>query len=691
MDTEANRVTPSIPEIRYLKGIGPKRAELLKSLGIHNVRDLLYFFPRRYEDRSHFTPLSAVTPGESVTCRGEILEVKFKPIRRMPIVEVLLGDESGTLHAIFFNQPYLKKTFEAGQQTVFHGKVENYEGRLQMANPEFEIVEAGDEGSVHVGRIVPIYPLTEGLFQRSLRVILSEAVTRYSDQIISDFMPAELRQGADPIGLCDAVREMHFPTSFEKLRAARGRIVFDEFFSFALRLLIKVKTVKTQLRSPRMTCEPAMLDEFKKALPFELTKSQEQAIWDIARDLCTEIPMNRLLQGDVGSGKTVVAAFAFFLAARSGLQSAFLVPTEILAEQHFRTLARILAPLKIRVELLTKSVTGDVRERIIAELKRGDLPVLVGTHALLQEDVQFRDLGFITVDEQHKFGVHQRNHLLKHAPRPHQLVMTATPIPRTLGLTLYADLDTSVMRELPKGRRLIKTYWITRAKQAEVFQHVKERVKKGEQAYIVFPIIEESEKTDLLAAKKEFEKLKKTVFPEFKVGLVHGRVDRTERESIMRAFGRGEVQILVATSVIEVGLDQPNATVMIIENAERFGLAQLHQLRGRIGRGTLDSECFLFGEPNTEEGKKRLRLLTKLSDGFLIAEEDLKLRGQGDLLGTRQSGIPCFRVADLVADEPVLLFARDKARLVLESLDLATVTDSSCWIQKYLEQMPKND
>lgn len=680
-----------IPDIRYVKGIGPKRAEVFRSLGVHDVRGLLYFFPRRYEDRSHFTAMNAVPAGEPVTCRGEVLEVKFRPIRRMPLVEVLFGDDSGTLRAVFFNQPYLKKTFQAGQKVILYGKVDLYEGRMQMTNPEFEILDGPDDNSAQGGRIVPVYPLTEGLFQRSLRMILKEVTAVHLESVLNDHLPAHIRKDAGLAPLVESVREMHFPGSFEKLQAARRRIIFDEFFAFSLELLIRVKATRTQFRAPQIAYDASLLEEFKRALPFELTKSQGDALSDIAKNLHSTTPMNRLLQGDVGSGKTVVAAFAFFLAARSGFQIAFLVPTEILAEQHFRTLSTVLASLKIRVELLTKSVGKNERERILAELRSGDVPVLVGTHALLQEDVHFKNLGLVTIDEQHKFGVHQRNQLLRRAPRPHQLVMTATPIPRTLGLTLYADLETSVMRELPKGRQPIKTYWITRSKQPEVFRHVAERVGKGEQAYIVFPVIEESEKADLLAAKKEYERLKKNVFPGFTLGLVHGKLDRSDREAIMRAFGRGEVQILVATSVIEVGVDQPNASVMIIENAERFGLAQLHQLRGRIGRGTRESECFLFGEPAGEEGKKRLRLLTKLTDGFLIAEEDLKLRGQGDLLGSRQSGIPYFRVADLIADEPLLLLAREKAQEIVKTLDLETLKLPDFWIQKYLEQIPKTD
>jgi ATP-dependent DNA helicase RecG len=347
--------------------------------------------------------------------------------------------------------------------------------------------------------------------------------------------------------------------------------------------------------------------------------------------------------------------------------------------------------LGIHPELLTKSTSPDKRARLIAELKQGKTSVVVGTHALLQEDITFRNLGLLVVDEQHKFGVHQRNQLLLRTPRPHQLVMTATPIPRTLALTVYAGLDISTMKELPKGRVPIKTYWITRKKQPEIFVHMSARIQKGEQAYIVFPLIEETEKADLLAAKKEFERLRKTVFPKCRMGIVHGKLERPERESIMRAFTRGEIDILVATSVIEVGVDQPNATMMIIENAERFGLAQLHQLRGRIGRGTVESECFLFGEPATEEGKIRLRLLTKLSDGFLIADEDLKLRGQGDLWGTRQSGDPLFRVAHPILDEAILLQARKEARNWISEIPMSGGLKTPFWVQKYLEQMPKTD
>ena len=687
-------MNPSVPEtseLRYIKGVGPKRALVFQKMGIHTVRDLLYLFPRRYEDRSHFAMLKDLPVGEPITCRGEVLDVKFKPIRGMPLVEVLIGDATGTLKVVFFNQPYLRKQFEINQQVILYGKVEQYKSDLQMPNPEFEIVDDPEAVSIHTGRITPIYPLTEGLFQRSLRTLLRETVDHHLTGYISDHLSPELRRSLELIPLDQALKQMHLPASFEELERARRRIVFDEFFSFELQLFLKVKAIKAKYQSPAFKLSSELLGEFKRSLPFELTASQEKALQDFRTDLSQTLPMNRLLQGDVGSGKTVVAAFAFLMAHRSGFQSAFLIPTEILAEQHYRTLVTFLRPLNIEVELLTKSTDRERRGRLIAELKQGKPMVVVGTHAILQDEVQFGALGLVAIDEQHKFGVHQRNQLLQRKPRPHQLVMTATPIPRTLAMTVYADLDISLMKDMPKGRQPIDTYWITRKKQPEIFEHMAVRLRKGEQAYIVFPIIEETEKTDLLAAKKEYERLRKTVFSKFKLGLVHGRIDRDEREAVMRAFTRKELDILVATSVIEVGVDQPNATMMIIENAERFGLAQLHQLRGRVGRGPINSECFLFGEPTTDEGKMRLRLLTKLQDGFQIADEDLKLRGQGDLWGTRQSGEPFFRVAHPIFDEEVLILARKEAQKLTGPIGGPSPEKVPLWVQKYLEQMPKTD
>ncbi len=672
-------------DIRYLKGVGPKRAFALERLGITSVRNLLYFFPRRYEDRSQFRSIESLVLQEWVTIRGEILTVKLKRVKRFSILEVTVGDSTGMITAVWFNQPFLAKQFAAGQNAIFYGKAELYQNRLQISSPEYELVEP-DEEAVHAGRITPIYPLTEGLFQKSLRSILKEVVETQVEQNIDEFLPVKFRSEKNLLELKEAVREMHFPTSFDRQLLARRRIVFDEFFIFQMILLQKIERMKTKYRAYSLSEGDSCRQAFIESLPFAPTQSQVKAFSDLIEALAKTVPMNRLLQGDVGSGKTLVAAFALLLAAKNNCQAVLLAPTEILAEQHYRTLEKIFEPFSVSFGLLTSATPPPRRERILAELKQGKLSVVVGTHAILQEDVKFHSLALVIIDEQHKFGVHQRCQLLNHDPRPHQLVMTATPIPRTLALTLYGDLEASVLKELPAGRQPIKTYWIVRDKQKEVLEHILKKVAVGEQAYFIFPLIEETEKLDLLAATKEFEKLKRSVFKDVRMGLVHGRMSKEERDPIMKAFRRGEVQILVATSVVEVGVDQPNATIMVIENAERFGLSQLHQMRGRVGRGTRASECFLFGEPKTDEGKKRLRILTKTQDGFLIAEEDLKLRGPGDFLGTRQSGEPFFYIAHPILDEEVLLEARETAVHLFKNQMLE---EDPAWggLKSYLSEM----
>ncbi|MCM8775543.1 MAG: ATP-dependent DNA helicase RecG [Candidatus Omnitrophica bacterium] len=678
---------PQTGNVRYLKGVGPKRAFALEKLGIHSVHDLIYFFPRRYEDRSHFKSISEVRPGESATVRGKVLAVKLKPVRRMPIVEVLIGDANGIIPAVWFNQPYLRSHFTAGRDVIVFGKVDLYQGRMQMISPEYEFVDPDEEG-IHAGRITPIYPLTEGLFQRSLRSTLKDAVESQLEKIIPrDFLSEAFRQKHQLMELRDAVREMHFPVSFERLEAARQRIIFDEFFLFEITLLKKVENMKTKYCSYALQDIHPWIEEFFQSLPFQLTAGQLQAISEITGDLKKSYPMNRLLMGDVGSGKTVVAALALLLTAKNKYQSAFLVPTEILAEQHYQTLEKLLKPFSVSLGLLTSSTPPQRRERMLAELAQGTLSILIGTHAILRENVRFSCLALVIIDEQHKFGVHQRCQLLNTNPRPHQLVMTATPIPRTLALTLYADLDISVLRELPTGRQPVKTYWITRDKQNQILQHILEKVQQGEQAYFIFPLIEETEKMDLLAAKREFEHLKKKTFAKVSMGLVHGRLSQDERDYVMRSFRKGDISVLVATSVVEVGVDNPNATVMVIENAERFGLSQLHQMRGRIGRGSRPSECFLFGEPKTEEGKRRMRILTKSNDGFLIAEEDLKLRGPGDFWGTRQSGDPMFRIADPIRDYSIFSKARE---IAIDLVKRHAINQSEEWngIKNHLEQFP---
>ncbi|HTL48461.1 MAG TPA: ATP-dependent DNA helicase RecG [Verrucomicrobiae bacterium] len=674
------------PNLRYLKGIGPKRALILEKLGVCTLRDLFYYFPRRYEDRSHLRPIEEVRAGEPVTLKGTVLSTRLKRFRGISILEVHLGDKTGMIPAVWFNQPYLQAQFEEGREVIFFGKPDLRNDRLQMNSPEFEILDPEEE-AVHTGRITPIYPLTEGLYQKTLRGVFHEAVQQHLDGLIAEYLPEDFRETRGLLPLPQAVREMHFPSSQELLDKARHRIVFDEFFVFQVLLFQKLELMKARHKAQPLRAEPAHLEEFRSALPFQLTSGQEEALSEIAAELALEIPMNRLLMGDVGSGKTVLGAFVMFLAAKLGRQAVMLVPTEILANQHLQTLKKLLQPAGITVKMLSSATAPAVREKMLAELKQGKLSCAIGTHALLQEDVRFASLAAVVIDEQHKFGVYQRCQLLNRELRPHQLVMTATPIPRTLALTVYGDLSVSAVKTLPAGRQPIKTYWITRQKQPEVLRHMLEKIKKGEQAYFIYPLIDETEKSDMRAATAGYDALRKGPFKDAKVGLVHGRMPGEERDAIMRDFKDGKIQALVATSVVEVGVDNPNATMMVIENAERFGLSQLHQMRGRVGRGQKPSECFLFGEPTTDEGKKRLRIMTKTQDGFVIAEEDLKLRGPGDFLGTRQSGEPLFRVAHPVLDQEILLEARAAATEVVKGPDWE---QNPRWaaLKKFLDHFP---
>ncbi len=673
--------------IRYIKGIGPKRALALEKMGIRSERDLFFLFPRRHEDRSKFGKISGIQPGDTKTFLGEVLSVQLKRFRRISMLDVTFGDDTATIHAVWFNQHYLKNYFEPGRKFIIYGRADWKQNRIQISGPDYEQYDSDDEfAPVHMGRIVPIYPLSQGLFQKSLRQVMHELVETRLDQVISEYLPQEFREEHGLPGIHEAIRQMHFPESLEKLAPARRRIVFDEFLLLQLTLLNKLQKMRLKY-SAHAVPDNGALASFLKRLPFALTPGQDKALNEIASDIARPHPMNRLLQGDVGSGKTVIAAAAMYLAAQNKKQSALLVPTEILAEQHYRSLLPVFDALALKAALLTAGTPAPKRERLVAELKQGKIDVLIGTHAILQEDVKFHTLALVVIDEQHKFGVHQRGKLLESNPRPHQLVMTATPIPRTLALTVYGDLDISTIRELPAGRLPIRTHWVTRRKQAEVFRRILARIQKGEQAYFIFPLVEETEKSDLLAAEQEYKRLKEGPFAGVKMGLVHGRMSSEEKETVMKGFVRNEIKILVATSVIEVGVNNPNATVMVIENSERFGLSQLHQMRGRIGRGHLASECFLFGEPKTPEGKKRLEIMVEHRDGFLIAEEDLKLRGPGDFWGTRQSGEPLFRVAHPVTDAGILQEARAAAAILLKTRALETDSEWAC-LKNFLAQFP---
>ncbi len=665
---------------RFVRGIGPKRAEALKRLEVQTLRDLCYFFPRRYEDRKHFQPIASVVPGSDITISGQVLMLGLRPTRRITIFEMMVGDESGTITAVWFNQPYLMNQFKKGDRLILSGKADYYQERLQLSTPDYELIsEEGDDSSdtVHTGRITPIYPLTDGLAQRSLRAAMKEVVDHYLEGEVKEFLPDRTKRDYHLMDLVPALRSIHFPDELSSLEPARRRIIFDEFLLFSLNVLLKLNSIRKRDKGIGFAKAAESLERFRKVLPFELTTDQESAIREILNQVSTDVPMSRLLQGEVGSGKTMAAAFFLYLAVQNGFQSVLLVPTEILAEQHFQTLRPLFERLHVSTGLLIGSTEPDEKQRIYKALEKNELSVVIGTHALLQEEVRFKQLALVVVDEQHRFGVRQRSKLVQRNPRPHFLVMTATPIPRTLGLTLYGDLDSSVIRTLPKGRKPIKTFWISREKEQEVLEHVRiQAVKSNEQAYILFPTIEESENTDLLAATKEYERLRKGIFKGIEIGLVHGRLQKKERDSVMERFYRGDIKILVATSVIEVGVDNPNVTSMIIEHADRFGLSQLHQMRGRIGRGTKESSCFLFANPTSEEAKKRLRILTKTTDGFVISEEDLKLRGPGDFFGTKQSGVPFFQMADLIRDTSILMEARKEAVRILASDPELTSTEN---------------
>ena len=648
-------------DIRYIKGVGEARAKSLAKLGITDLRSLLSYFPRAYDDRRAYKKIADLIPGENACACAVIAgEPKLSRIRKgLDLVKLRAVDETGALELTYFNQSYLKNTFHTGDAYVFFGRAEGTPSRPQMTNPLFE-----REGAHQItGRIMPIYPLTAGVSQSMLYKAVEQGLAACVDEL-PDILPEDVRLVYQLCHTRFAYENIHFPTDDEALSAARRRLAFEELFLLALGLKL--------LRERRMfvagkQCKKVDLSPFFTSLPFSLTGAQRRAIGDIARDLTGKRPMNRLVQGDVGSGKTMVAAAAIYMAAKNGLQCALMTPTEILAEQHYRSLAPLLEPLGIPCALLTASTKARERRALNERLRSGELSLVIGTHALLSPDVQYQNLGLVVTDEQHRFGVDQRAALSAKGDDPHLLVMSATPIPRTLALMIYGDLDVSILNELPPGRQKIDTFAVPSSYHERIYAFLRKLVAEGRQAYIVCPMVAENDELpdERKAVTAYAETLQKEVFPDLRIAPIHGKMKPKEKDAVMRAFAAHEIDVLVSTTVIEVGVDVPNAALMLIENAECFGLSQLHQLRGRVGRGRHKSYCVLVSDNKGEENKQRLKVMSSTSDGFAIAEEDLKLRGPGDFFGSRQHGLPSLRVADLSCDLSLLHETQSAAEQLL--------------------------
>jgi len=658
-------------KVQFIKGVGPRKAELLAKLGIQSVRDAMFYFPMRYEDRRNIHQMRDVRAGAFETVAGDVITSELKNIRRgLKIFELTVSDGSGIVKGKWFNQPYLSKVFKKGSSVVLSGTVKyGWRGAgLEIENPDYEFIGEGDDPLVHMGRIVPVYGATEGLSPKQIRSILFNVI-RAHGQDVEEAMPAELLKKHGFSGLAESIANTHFPEPEADLDALntwrtdyQQRLSFEELFMLELGLAV-LKRGKLREQGIAFKPDGKLLDKLRASLPFRLTGAQERVLKEISADMASQWPMHRLIQGDVGSGKTVVALAAMLGAVECGYQAAIMAPTEILAKQHYANISRMVEGLGLKVAL----ITGSEKSSTLDEIASGDIDIAVGTHALIQEAVSFGKLGLAVIDEQHRFGVVQRSLLRKKAGNPDILVMTATPIPRTLAMTLYGDLDYSVIDELPPGRTPVKTKVYMPDQKAEVYRLIADEVKAGGRVYAVYPLIEESEKTALRSAIVGEEALRK-VFPEMNIALIHGRMKPAEREKVMGEFKDGNVDILVSTTVIEVGVDVPEASLMLIVHAERFGLSQLHQLRGRVGRGQRRSGCLLLSYPPlSEEARRRLDVMALTSDGFRIAEEDLDIRGPGELMGTRQSGIPGLRVANLVRDARLLEPARREAFGLIES------------------------
>ena len=666
--------------ITSIKGISSGLAAKFEKLGVKTVRQFIYFFPRRHIDYSRRKLISELEVGEEQTIVATVWEAaeKITPKRRR-MAEAIVGDESGNIRVVWFNQPYLAKKFSTNSRVVISGRVGLFLGKKVFESPEWEFLESDD--LIHTGRLVPVYPLTKGLYPRVVRRLVKGTVDRWLPEML-DFLPEGVRKSAGLLPLNEAIKQAHYPDSELSKDQARRRLAFDELFLIQLGVLSKKREWQEEGAGNAFVVNNGCLEHFFDSLPFKLTAAQRHALAEIQGDLSRSKPMSRLLQGEVGSGKTVVATAAILLAAANGYQAALMAPTEILAEQHFDSICGLLSratqesgndkpvrsypsmlPYPVSVGLLIGSLKESSKQELQERISAGEINIVIGTHALIQRGVEFQRLGLCVVDEQHRFGVMQRSALRYKGSNPHVLVMSATPIPRTLALTLYGDLDLSVLGELPPGRVEIKTKFLNPEQRQRAYDFVRKQIATGRQAFIICPLIEESEAIETKAAITEYERLSQSVFPELRLGLLHGRLSSAEKEGVMRRFRSGEIDILVSTPVVEVGIDVPNATVMLIEGADRFGLAQLHQFRGRVGRGQHQSYCLLLAETPSVEAKERLSILERIRNGFVLAEEDLRLRGPGEFFGTRQSGLPDLKMARLSDVELLELARREAIRL----------------------------
>ena len=649
--------------IDALNGVTPLRRDQLARLNIDTIGGLLAHFPRSYEDLSSVKPIAQLTDEGVQTTQGEVVEIDGRRLADgRTMVSVVLGEGLNSVEGVWFNQPFMSSRFRYGQRLAYTGKPRWYKDHWQINNPRVQVLD-GNQAADPAG-IVPVYPMTEDLRPDALRKLMQTAIDAHGAEV-PDVLTPELKQKRGLPGMAKALREVHFPPGFEAARTARRRFVYEEFLILQLALGLRRREVRDRQQAPVLKSSALIDQRIRKLLPFALTEDQDTAVAEIVKDLANERPMQRLLQADVGAGKTAVAVYALLVTIANQHQAVLMAPTEVLARQHMHTLDRYLAQSRVRRLLLTGGLTAKQRREALERIQAGEVDLVIGTQALLSEDVQFAKLGLVVIDEQHKFGVNQRGRIRKLGIDPHYLVMTATPIPRTVALTVFGDLDVSIIRQLPPGRQPVATRWLRPAQREHVYEKLREGLRGGRQGYVVCPLVAESETLDLKAAEQMYQELLAGPFADFRLGLLHGRQDDEAKDETMQRFRAGEIDLLVSTVIIEVGVDVPNATLLVIEHADRFGLSQLHQLRGRVSRGEMAGQCWLFADPSTEEARERLRIMTRVSDGFELAEQDARLRGLGEFFGTKQHGMGDLTFANLGGDLPILKEAREDAFAVV--------------------------